>query len=62
MPWKPEDAKRHSKKADSPAQKRRWSEIANAVLEESGDEGKAIRIANARMRGERKKPHGKRGR
>jgi uncharacterized protein YdaT len=47
MPWASEDAKRHTKKADSPKRQRMWAEIANSVLAETGDEGRAIREANA---------------
>jgi uncharacterized protein YdaT len=48
MPWTPEDGpSRHTKKADTPAAKKQWSTVANKVLEDSGDEGKAVRIANA---------------
>ncbi len=48
MPWTPESGPaRHSKKADTPAKKKQWSAVANAVLEKSGDDGKAVRIANA---------------
>ena len=50
MPWTPKSGpSRHTKKASTPAKKKAWSETANAVLKESGDEGKAIRIANARI-------------
>jgi hypothetical protein len=47
MPWRPEDAPRHTHKADSPALARIWAEVANKVLAETGDEGRAIRTANA---------------
>lgn len=53
MPWGPQDAARHNKKVRSRPASLRWSKIANAVLKESGDDGKAIRIANA----DAKKPH-----
>jgi len=46
MPWTPSDTKRHSKSANP----KKWSKIANAVLEKTGDEGKAIRIANAKAK------------
>jgi hypothetical protein len=55
MPWKEEDAKRHTKKARTPKKKRQWSAVANKVLQESGDEGKAIRIANAVVKKPKKK-------
>lgn len=47
MPWTMESAGRHTKKAKSPATKKQWSSVANSVLEKTGDEGKAVRIANA---------------
>lgn len=50
MPWSMKDASRHTAKASTPATKRQWSSVANKVLEESGDEGKAVRIANAAVK------------
>jgi hypothetical protein len=47
MPWTPEDATSHTKKATTGTAKRHWAEIANQVLEKTGDEGRAIREANA---------------
>ena len=47
MPWQPRDAKDHTKKATSIAARKQWSEIANSVLKKTGDEGSAIRQANA---------------
>lgn len=44
MPWSPGDVKRHNKSADP----NKWTAIANAILAKSGDDGKAIRIANAK--------------
>ncbi len=61
MPWKPSQAKEHSKKADTPGKQRKWAEVANAVLKQVGDEGKAIRIANAKIGQQRRTPHNKRG-
>jgi hypothetical protein len=46
MPWSPTDAKRHDKKAKSPKAQRQWSDVANSVLEKTGDEGRAVREAN----------------
>jgi hypothetical protein len=46
MPWKPGDAPKHDKKADTPKQQRRWSDVANSVLKATGDEGRAVREAN----------------
>lgn len=50
MPWTPDDATRHDKKIKSKSAKHAWASIANNVLRETGDEGKAIRIANAKAR------------
>ena len=51
MPWVPADATSHTKKANTDAKKKKWAKIANGVLKESGDEGKAIRLANLAMKG-----------
>lgn len=47
MPWKPEDATRHTKNAKTKKLKRIWAAAANSSLSDDGDEGKAVRIANA---------------
>jgi hypothetical protein len=47
MPWTPDDAKRHTHKATTWALKELWAKIANECLERTGDEGRAIREANA---------------
>ena len=47
MPWLPEDAYRHDHKADTPHLQRLWAEVADSVLVDTGDEGRAVRIANA---------------
>lgn len=47
MPWMPDDAPSHTKKANTPKAQRLWAEIANKVLADTGDEGRAIREANA---------------
>jgi len=47
MPWTPEDAPRHTRKADTPELCEAWAEVANKVLAETGDDGRAIRAANA---------------
>ncbi len=47
MPWNMNDAKRHTKKAESPVAKKQWSEVANSVLGKTGDEGRAVRAANS---------------
>ena len=55
MPWDSRGALRHTKKAKTPAAKKQWYTVANKVLEESGDEGSAIRIANAAVAKRKKK-------
>jgi hypothetical protein len=55
MPWLPEDAPRHTHKADTDALRRMWSEVANKVLEDTGDEGRAVRTANGVVARNRKK-------
>jgi len=47
MPWTPDDARSHTKKATTEKARRQWAEIANQILEQTGDEGRAIREANA---------------
>lgn len=54
MPWTPKSATKHTHKASSPKAKRQWSKVANKVLAQSGDEGKAVRIANAAVKKRRK--------
>jgi hypothetical protein len=46
MPWKPGDAQAKTRKASTPKKQRQWSEVANSVLERTGDEGRAVRTAN----------------
>jgi len=46
MPWKPSQATKFTRKAKSPAAKKQFAAVANKVLQQSGDEGKAVRIAN----------------
>lgn len=48
MPWTVADVDRH-KKGLSADDKRMWVAIANHILKQTGDEGRAIRIANARV-------------
>lgn len=46
MPWTAKDVARHTKKAKSAVSKRQWSDVANSVLERTGNEGLAVREAN----------------
>ena len=54
MPWTPKDASRKTKKAKSPTAKRQWAHVADKVLAKTGDEGRAIREANAVVKRRRK--------
>jgi len=57
MPWGAKDATRHTKKAKSAKAKRQWEHVANSALKRTGDEGRAVREANAvvaRRKGARK--------
>lgn len=56
MPWQSSDAKRH-KSGLNRTQSRAWAEIADKVLSSSGDEGKAIRIANSKAGRAKKSIH-----
>ncbi|RTL79559.1 MAG: hypothetical protein EKK29_20630 [Hyphomicrobiales bacterium] len=55
MPWQPEDAPRYTHKADTLHLCRLWAEVANSVLAETGDEGRAVRSANAAVSKERRR-------
>lgn len=46
MPWTGKSFSKHNKKL-TPKQATQAAKVANAVLKETGDEGKAIAIANA---------------
>lgn len=54
VPWDSKSFKKHNKKL-SDAQAKKAARIANAILEKTGDEGKAIRIANAAVKKGKKK-------
>ena len=49
------DAPAHTRKADTPRPCRMWSEVANSVLEETGDEGRAVRAGNAAVAKDRRR-------
>lgn len=57
MPWTARDAARHTKKAKSPTAKRQWAHVANAVLQKTGSDARAVREANAVV-GRRKRKRG----
>lgn len=54
MPWSPKDAPKKTKKANTPEEKKKWAKTANSVLAQSGDESKAIKIANAAINKKKK--------
>jgi hypothetical protein len=60
-PWEMSSASAHTKKANTSAKKKQWSSTANAVLEKTGDDAKAIKIANAAVKKHpsKKKPKAK---
>lgn len=58
MPFEPEDAKRHTKKAKSPRKKRQFAKIANKLLAKGAPEGGAIRQASAAVAAPAKKAAG----
>jgi hypothetical protein len=47
MPWTPADAESHTHKASTRALQELWAKVANETLQRTGDEGRAIREANA---------------
>lgn len=50
MPWKADDAKRHTKKADTKKKQRMWAKVANSALSHGATEGSAVRQANAAVK------------
>lgn len=51
MPWTADDAPRFNKSTSKNRHLRQvWANAANNALREYGDEGKAIRVANAAVR------------
>lgn len=50
MPWKPSDAKKKNKKADTKAEQKQWAAVANKVLKSTRDDSKAIKAANAAIK------------
>lgn len=50
MPWTPETAKKHNKKADNT-----WTKVANSALKSGKSDASAIKIANSVLRDRLKK-------
>jgi hypothetical protein len=50
MPWTADDAERHTHRATTWELKELWAKVANECLERTGNEGQAIREANAVVR------------
>lgn len=50
MPWDPKDAERHTKKADTPAKQRLWSQVANREREAGKSDAEAVRAANSAVK------------
>lgn len=50
MPWNSVDAEKHTHKATTRTLQELWAKVANEALERTGDEGRAIREANAVVR------------
>lgn len=50
MPWTPQDADKHTGLANTASRKKLWASTANEILDTTGDEGKAIRIANSAVK------------
>lgn len=63
MPWTPDDALRHDKKAKSPKEQRQWADVANNIRKRTGDDARAVRGANAAvLKGKINRRGGARGR
>lgn len=55
MPWITQDATSHTKKATAASKKRQWTKVANSVLKKTGNEGKAVKVANGVIKKRKKK-------
>jgi hypothetical protein len=55
MPWHVQDAIKKDKKADTAAKKKQWTAVANSVMKKTGDDAKAIKIANGVIKKSKKK-------
>ena len=50
MPWQASDAQSHNKAAKTAKDKNMWAHVANSVLQRTGNDGLAVREANAVLR------------
>ncbi len=50
MPWTADSYKKRHNKKLTKMQAQKASDISNAIFRETGDEGKAIRVANSRVK------------
>ena len=50
MPWTGKSFKRRHNQSLTDSQAEKAASIANSILKETGDEGKAIRIANSKVK------------
>lgn len=50
MPWSPSDAPQHDKSANTPPLKVLWSRVANRILSETKDDGRALAGAAAAVK------------
>jgi len=46
VPWKPQDAQRHTKKADTPKKQKQWADLSTRLLAAGKPEGEAVKTAN----------------
>lgn len=53
MPWSPSQAPEHTKQASTPPLKTLWSRVANRILRDTGDEGRALAGAAAAVKREK---------
>lgn len=47
MRWGPSDAPRFTRLADTFSRQKLWADVANRALRQTGDDAKAVRIANS---------------
>ena len=55
MPFSPDDATKHTRKASTDARKRQWADVANSALKRGDSDTSAIRQANAVVASKRRR-------